>query len=124
MRNLTLVFILTIVFVMFSGCATKTQKKIKKRINKPMQQQPMDIIERRNTDYHETETLREYNPKKTKTKKVQQKYRPKQKVQPKPKVKAYSCKSKGSRCGCSKYRKSECGGSCCQWIRGSGCYCK
>lgn len=26
-----------------------------------------------------------------------------------------------SNCGCSGYRKDECGGACCQWVVGSGC---
>lgn len=35
-----------------------------------------------------------------------------------------SCYEKGSSCGCSKYRKSECGGTCCKWYVGEGCDCR
>jgi hypothetical protein len=29
-----------------------------------------------------------------------------------------------SNCGCSNINKSQCGGSCCQWIVGTGCRCR
>ena len=35
-----------------------------------------------------------------------------------------ACSWRGSRCGCSKYRKYECGGACCRWYVGYGCACR
>lgn len=35
-----------------------------------------------------------------------------------------TCRSQGSRCGCSRYRKYECGGACCRWYVGYGCDCR
>ena len=34
------------------------------------------------------------------------------------------CRDRGSRCGCSGRRKSECSTTCCKWTVGSGCGCR
>ena len=34
------------------------------------------------------------------------------------------CYQQGSNCGCSNYRKSQCGGECCKWYVGDGCGCR
>lgn len=36
-----------------------------------------------------------------------------------------NCRSRGSACGCTKYRKATCNhDECCSWVKGLGCRCR